>query len=148
MPACAYLLSRFYTRAELVFRISIFVNAVCYLLTLSRSSLILVLQATLAGAIGGLMASGFLAIGEINSTLTSWRNIFFFEGIISIVVSVLAWFILADSPESARWLTAEEREVSNSVTFLVLYAHGSTAGKQPSPCRNCMCKGCHREVQG
>lgn len=45
MPACAYLLSRFYTRSELVFRISIFVSA-----------------STLAGAVGGLMASGFLAM--------------------------------------------------------------------------------------
>lgn len=55
MTASAYLLSRFYTRAELVFRISLFVSA-----------------ATLAGAIGGLMASGFLAIGYINETLNSW----------------------------------------------------------------------------
>lgn len=97
MPACAYLLSRFYTRAELVFRISIFVNA-----------------ATLAGAIGGLMASGFLAIGRINDTLNSWRNIFFFEGLISIVVAALAWFILSDSPETARFLNAEERELASN----------------------------------
>jgi len=97
MPACAYLLSRFYTRAELVFRISIFVSA-----------------STLAGAVGGLMASGFLAAGKVTSSLGTWRNIFFFEGIISMAVAGIAYLILSDSPETSRWLNESERKLASA----------------------------------
>lgn len=65
IPAIAFLLSRFYRRHELVFRIGIF----------------LALGPTLSGAFGGLLAAG-LVNGTSIGSVTGWRKIFLVEGII------------------------------------------------------------------
>lgn len=64
-----------------------------------------------AGAFGGLLASGILKTGDIGS-IHSWRKIFFIEGIITCGLGILAYFILTDRPETAKWLTAEEKEIA------------------------------------
>lgn len=63
---------------------------------------------TLAGAFGGLLAS---AIGKMNGLrgYLGWRWIFILEGVLTCVVSFIWFFILPDFPESAKWLTPEER---------------------------------------
>lgn len=62
MPANILYLSRFYTRAELVWRICFFI-----------------LSASLAGAFGGLLASGILILDSF-AGVTRWRMIFLIEG--------------------------------------------------------------------
>ncbi|KAK5654699.1 hypothetical protein OQA88_7023 [Cercophora sp. LCS_1] len=94
MPGIAYYLSRWYRRAELTFRLSLYI-----------------VMAPLAGAFGGLLASGILTIDRIG-TLTSWRMIFIVEGIITCGISIIAFFTLTDRPSTARWLTAEEKEIA------------------------------------
>lgn len=54
-----YLLTRYYRRGELTVRFGFF----------------MVVAAGLAGAFGGLLAAGLLAVGKIGS-LQGWRNIF------------------------------------------------------------------------
>jgi MFS family permease len=53
--------------------------------------------------------SGFLL--ELNGTwgLAGWKWLFLLEGLPSVVLGIAALYILADSPETARWLTTEER---------------------------------------
>ena len=41
----------------------------------------------------------------------TWRNIFFFEGILTMVVAIIAYFMLAQSPGTASFLTEEERRI-------------------------------------
>lgn len=91
LPGIAYYLSRWYQRAELTFRLSLYM-----------------VMAPLAGAFGGLLASAILTL-ESFAGVTQWRMIFVIEGICTMVVSFLAFFTLTDSPESARWMTEEER---------------------------------------
>lgn len=115
MPGIAYYLSRWYRRSELTFRLSLYI-----------------VMAPLAGAFGGLLASAILTLDHFGS-LTGWRMIFAVEGIITSALSIIryvailtarlrpvplltpvfhSFFTLTDRPETARWLTPEERELA------------------------------------
>ncbi|KAL4937981.1 hypothetical protein BDV06DRAFT_226439 [Aspergillus oleicola] len=75
-----------------------------------RVALILA-SATLAGAFGGAIAYG---VGHMNQVhgLSAWRWLFIIEGAPSCASAVLVWFILPDYPESARWLSSEEKALA------------------------------------
>ncbi|KAM3546324.1 hypothetical protein ARSEF1564_000812 [Beauveria bassiana] len=68
-------------------------------------------SATLAGAFGGAIAYG---IGHMNQTagIAGWRWLFIIEGIPSVLSSVLVLLFLPDYPETAGWLTDEERALA------------------------------------
>lgn len=93
LPGIAYYLSRWYQRAELTFRLSLYI-----------------VMSPLAGAFGGLLASGILKLDHFGS-LKEWRMIFAIEGIITIGLSLISFFTLTDRPETARWLTQAEKEL-------------------------------------
>ncbi|MCJ1357985.1 MAG: hypothetical protein MMC33_007982 [Icmadophila ericetorum] len=90
-PGSLYLISFWYKREEAQRRFSVFW---CSVLTANMS--------------GSLLAS---AIANINGVrgYSSWRWIFILEGIFTILVGIVAYFLLADFPEDVKWLTEEER---------------------------------------
>ncbi|KAF2109824.1 putative MFS transporter [Lophiotrema nucula] len=94
MPGIAYYLSRWYRRSELAFRLSLYI-----------------VMAPLAGAFGGLLASGILKLSHFGG-LERWRMIFAIEGIITCGLSVVSFFTLTDRPATARWLTQEEKDLA------------------------------------
>ncbi|KAJ8116686.1 hypothetical protein OPT61_g1934 [Boeremia exigua] len=94
MPGCAYFLSRWYKRAELTFRLGLWM-----------------LMAPLSGAFGGLLASGILKLSHFGS-LHGWQMIFAIEGIMTIGVAFVAFITLTDRPETARWLNEEEKQLA------------------------------------
>ncbi|KAI0595190.1 major facilitator superfamily domain-containing protein [Biscogniauxia sp. FL1348] len=94
MPGISYYLSRWYRRAELAFRLSLFI-----------------VMAPLAGAFGGLLASAILMLPDFG-ILHSWRMIFAIEGIITVGLSLISFFTLTDRPETARWLSQEEKDLA------------------------------------
>ena len=94
MPGIAYYLSRWYRRSELAFRLALYI-----------------VMAPLAGAFGGLLASGILKLSHFGG-LHKWRMIFAIEGIITIGLSLVSFFTLTDRPETARWLTQDEKDLA------------------------------------
>ncbi|KAH8599291.1 retrograde regulation protein 2 [Bisporella sp. PMI_857] len=94
MPGIAYYLSRWYRRSELAFRLSLYI-----------------VMAPLAGAFGGLLASGILKLSHFGG-LHTWRMIFAIEGIITCAISLISFFTLTDRPASARWLTQDEKNLA------------------------------------
>lgn len=94
LPGVAYYLSRWYRRAELAFRLSLYM-----------------VMAPLAGAFGGLLASAILRLDQFGG-VSGWRMIFAIEGIITIGLGVIGFFTLTDRPETARWLNAEEKKLA------------------------------------
>ncbi|KAL2832421.1 major facilitator superfamily domain-containing protein [Aspergillus cavernicola] len=68
-------------------------------------------SATLAGAFGGAIAYGVGHMNQIHG-LSAWRWLFIIEGAPSCASAALVWFILPDYPESASWLSAEEKELA------------------------------------
>jgi sugar phosphate permease len=65
----------------------------------------------LAGAFGGFLASAILKLPNFG-TLTRWRMIFGIEGIVTIFVGLLAVALLTDRPETARWLSPDEKALA------------------------------------
>ncbi|KAJ3494791.1 hypothetical protein NLG97_g3847 [Lecanicillium saksenae] len=94
MPGIAYYLSRWYRRSELAFRLSLYI-----------------VMAPLAGAFGGLLATAILKLKSFGS-LHSWRMIFAIEGIITVGLGLFAFFVLTDRPETAIWLSPEEKKLA------------------------------------
>ncbi|KAK5106021.1 hypothetical protein LTS08_000137 [Lithohypha guttulata] len=94
LPGIAYYLSRWYRRSELAFRLALYI-----------------VMAPLAGAFGGLLASGILTLDHV-AGVRRWRMIFLVEGIITIGISLIAFLTLTDRPETARWLTQEEKDLA------------------------------------
>lgn len=68
--------------------------------------------AALAGAFGGLLATGLSKI-PLWGIMHTWRNIFFFEGILTMIVGVVCYIFLPNSPETAHFLTEEERSIAS-----------------------------------
>lgn len=86
-------LSFFYPRDKVGFRQGIFISG-----------------SALANAYGG--ALGY-AILLIKSNVPSWRILFLIEGLPTLLMTVVAFFMLPDSIRDARFLTDREKEVAS-----------------------------------
>ena len=93
-PGLPYLLSFFYMRHEIGLRCGLFLSA-----------------APFATCFAGALAYG---ITSGHSALTNWKLLFLVEGLPSILMAFVAWFFLPDSPEKAKFLDAEEKEVARA----------------------------------
>ena len=89
----AIYLTFFYTKRELALRVGY-----------------LFVSAALAGACGGLLA---YAIGYMDGVAgqRGWRWIMILEGLPTFVLGIACWWLLADDPETAYYLNAEEKEM-------------------------------------
>lgn len=91
LPGIAYYILRWYRYSELTFRLSLYI-----------------VMSPLAGAFGGLLASGILDLGNFGD-LYRWRMIFAIEGTITSSLGIIAFFTMTDHPDTAKWLTEEEK---------------------------------------
>lgn len=64
--------------------------------------------ASVAGAFSGILAFGISKMDGVGG-LAGWRWIFILEGIATVLVAACAFFFLHDFPETAKFLTEEER---------------------------------------
>ncbi|KAK8078351.1 hypothetical protein PG996_004521 [Apiospora saccharicola] len=92
-PGSTYLISMYYKRYELQWRMSLFFCS-----------------AILAGAFSGLLAFAIANMAGVGG-YGAWRWIFIIEGLMTFVVGVAAKFWVADWPEKATFLTAAERRM-------------------------------------
>ena len=58
---------------------------------------------------GGLLASAIAKMDGIRG-YSSWRWVFILEGLLTIALSVVAFFCISDFPEDAHWLSKEEKQ--------------------------------------
>ena len=95
-PGVPFYLSFFYRREELAMRAGMQVSA-----------------APLAASFAGSLAYIIMRWGE-GGPLAPWRLLFLVEGFPSVVVAVIAWSYVPDSPETAKFLTARERYIARA----------------------------------
>ena len=93
-PGVPFYLSFFFRREELALRAGIQVSA-----------------APLAASFAGSLAWVITRLGQ-HGPLAPWRLLFLVEGFPSVLVAVVAWHIVPDSPETARFLTPRERTIA------------------------------------
>ncbi|KAI9722909.1 MAG: hypothetical protein M1812_001357 [Candelaria pacifica] len=92
-PGVVFYLSMWYKRNERAYRVALFFSA-----------------ASLAGAFGGVLAWGIAHMNKVGG-LGGWRWIFILEGILTVLVSLVAYFFIANYPDTAKFLTDHERSV-------------------------------------
>ena len=93
-PGVPFYLTFFYKRSELAYRVGIFIAA-----------------APLATSFASTLAWGIVKIGQ-NGPVEPWRILFLVEGFPSVIVAFFAFYILPDSPSTARYLTVRQRRVA------------------------------------
>ena len=91
-PGVVFYLSMWYKRAEQHYRVALFFSA-----------------ASLAGAFGGILAWGIAHMGGVGG-YNGWRWIFILEGILTVIVSVAAYFLVHNYPATSTFLSAEEKQ--------------------------------------
>jgi MFS family permease len=73
---------------------------------------------SLSGAFSGLLAAGIAEMDGVGG-YSGWQWIFILEGIITIVLGVMTFFLLIDSPRlSGKWLNPEEIRYLELQTFI------------------------------
>jgi MFS family permease len=91
-----YFLSFFYRKDELALRTGYFISA-----------------APLATSFASSLAWLILKFGEkAVPGLAGWRLLFLVEGLPSVVVAVVAWFVVPDGPAHARYLSKRQKKVA------------------------------------
>ncbi|KAH9431563.1 hypothetical protein MCOR02_008852 [Pyricularia oryzae] len=96
-PGALYVISLFYTRKEIAVRMSWFFTA-----------------NMLASAVSPLIAAGvFSGLGGARG-LAGWQWLFIIQGALSIVVAIMAFFMLPDHPLTTRWLSEQERQLAHA----------------------------------
>lgn len=80
---------------------------------------VLYISIALSGALGGLIAYGIQSMGARHG-LSAWRWLFIIEGAISLLVGAACWLSLPTSPETAWFLTPEEKS-----TMLIIKARNN-----------------------
>jgi MFS family permease len=91
-PGSFYLISFWYKREEAQQRFTFYFCSVIF-----------------ASAFGGLLATGIANMDGIRG-LSNWRWIFILEGMLTIIVAFMAFFLTCDFPNEAKWLTDAEKE--------------------------------------
>ncbi|KAF1913026.1 major facilitator superfamily domain-containing protein [Ampelomyces quisqualis] len=90
-PGVNYYITQWYVRSECGFRMALFFSA-----------------ATLAGAFGGILARGIAEMSGVGGK-SAWAWIFILEGLLSVLVSMIAYWCIHDYPATARFLSPNER---------------------------------------
>ncbi|EMC98131.1 hypothetical protein BAUCODRAFT_574206 [Baudoinia panamericana UAMH 10762] len=106
-PAATYLLTIWYLRYEVQSRMAVFYAS-----------------ASLSGAFSGLLAYAIEKMQGIDG-LGGWQWIFIIEGLVPVALSLVIWKLLPDSPETASFLTKEEKEfIINRLALETGSGHG------------------------
>lgn len=93
-PGVPFYLSLFYKREEQAFRTGLFISA-----------------APLATSFASSLAWLIVKLSN-NGPIAPWRTLFLVEGFPSVIVAVVAWNVIPDSPGTAPFLTRRERKVA------------------------------------
>ncbi|WVQ78516.1 hypothetical protein IAT38_000602 [Cryptococcus sp. DSM 104549] len=91
-PGVLLLLSCWYKPAELSKRVALFYTA-----------------SLVSGAFGGLMAGGIIEGMEGVAGTRGWKWLFIIEGLCTVVIALVAFFVLPDWPQTTKWLSDDER---------------------------------------
>lgn len=74
----------------------------------ARANALFMIAMPVTTALGSIVSGYILSLdGVLN--LHGWQWLFLLEGFPSVLLGILVWFCLVDSPDKARWLTADDK---------------------------------------
>ncbi|KAH8193789.1 hypothetical protein TruAng_012047 [Truncatella angustata] len=94
-PGCLYYLSCWYTRKELGLRTAMLYSG-----------------ALISGAFSGLISAGITANMDGARGIAAWQWLFIIEGVATVGIAFVAYFILPNFPRTTAWLSEEERALA------------------------------------
>ncbi|KEZ45652.1 hypothetical protein SAPIO_CDS2017 [Scedosporium apiospermum] len=103
-PAAVYLISKWYPPNRTYWRVAIFYSA-----------------SAASGAFSGLLAAAIAQMDGVRN-LEGWRWIFILEGVASVLIGLMCFFFLPDSPSLSKWLAPDEARFLNLL-------HDATRGR-------------------
>jgi MFS family permease len=109
-----FYLTFFFRREELAFRTGLFISA-----------------APLATSFASSLAWAIVKMGD-KTGIASWRLLFLIEGFPAVLVAVVCWYWLPDSPSTARWLNRRQRKIATLRLRKETDAASGSTGKQSS----------------
>lgn len=65
----------------------------------------------IAGMLGAPLSSALILHMDGVLSLSGWRWLFLIEGVPSVIVGVIAWFVIVDTPAQAPWMTSQEQQL-------------------------------------
>lgn len=72
---------------------------------------LLLMAHPISGILGGLLASSIMTQFSGHFGLAGWQVLFLYLGVPTMALGVFSYFYLTDRPETARWLTAPEKQL-------------------------------------
>ncbi|RAR09694.1 mfs transporter [Stemphylium lycopersici] len=96
-PGALYMISSFYTRKETATRMSVFYTG-----------------NLLASSFSGLIAAGIFAGLDGKHGLEGWRWLFLIQGVFTVLIAAMAFFLLPNTPLQTRWLSPAQRQLAHS----------------------------------
>jgi len=81
---------------------------------MARAIAVVMTAGPLSGVVGGALSGWAMTAFNGASGLAGWQWMFLIEGLPSVLLGVLAWFVLADRPEQASWLSDDDRALLRS----------------------------------
>ncbi|KAM3515646.1 hypothetical protein MY11210_000824 [Beauveria gryllotalpidicola] len=117
-PGVLYVLSCWYTKAELGKRFAVFYTA-----------------AVSSGAVGGILAGAITANLHGARGIAGWRWLFIIEGVATVIVAMASYFILLDYPATSKKLSAEEQRLAALRIVHDGIANGSAEKPRLSHCQ-------------
>lgn len=94
-PGCLYYLSCWYTRKELGLRTAMLYSG-----------------ALISGAFSGLISAGITANLDGAQGIAAWQWLFIIEGVATVGIAFISYFVLPNFPRTTSWLTEEERALA------------------------------------
>ena len=76
----------------------------------ARVVALFLMAAPISSAVGTPLAAWLIAIGEDVSGLAGWRFMMICLGAPAVILGVICWFYLTDTPDDAHWLEPAERQ--------------------------------------
>lgn len=93
-PGALFMISLFYNRKEATTRMAVLYTG-----------------NMLASAFSGLISAGVFAGLDKKHGMAGWQWLFLIQGVVTVGVAILAFFLLPNSPLQTPWLTQEERQL-------------------------------------
>jgi ACS family tartrate transporter-like MFS transporter len=103
----------------------------------TRILALFLLAVPLCNSIGSPISAHILVLNNL-SGLRGWQWLFLLEGAPAVILGFVAWFLLADGPHSARWLTAADRKQIENDLNLEGALQIESGGQRRNVARDCV----------